>query len=95
MGVKINDEVMTRFGFALSGMIATCQGNVKVEKIEDRDGNPRYRLVASIYYYKDRNGPFIQEEPHKIIVTKEQLNGNLHKIVYDRLKTLYNSTEDV
>lgn len=95
MGVKINDEIMTRFGFPLSGMIASCKGAINVVKSKDDNNQTRYRLITSVFYYKDRDGPFIQEEPHKIWVTAEQLDGNLYKIVYDRLKTLYNDTEDV
>ena len=100
MGVLVADNLKFNIGLTLNNFVITIRGNLRmIEKSWNSEGliyKTYYRMLfyASQAAYES-NDAWLQEQNDMLILTAEQIKGNIFTHIYDHIKTLYNSTSDV
>lgn len=96
MGIVVLQEKTFNNGLALANFVISLRGNLSsFHKLEDGT----YQIQYAIYYYATlaaytENAVPMQDEARTIILTAEQLNGNIFTQIYDELKALYPGATD-
>jgi len=95
MAIIVHDEIMTDFDISLPNLIATCQSHYSVSRCVI-EGVTKYRVASNVVYKTTQNSnkPVKYESIH-VDVLEADLTSNLFVVLYNELKSRYQSTEDI
>lgn len=101
MGVLVSDELKFNIGLTLHNFVITIRGNLNmIEKARSSEGLSVYRTYYRMLFYASQasyqnNDAWLQEQNEVLILSAEQINGNIFTHIYDHIKSSYNNTSDV
>ncbi len=96
MGVVVLQEKTFNNGLTLANFVISLRGDIiRLSKLPDST----YQVQYSMYYYAtltayNNSASPLQDESGTIILTAEQLNGNIFTQIYGQLKAQYQGATD-
>lgn len=96
MGIVILQEKTFNNGLTLANFVITLRGSLnEFRKLQDGT----YQIQYTTYYYAtltayNNSASPLQDEANTIILTAEQLNGNIFTHIYDQLKLTWPGATD-
>jgi hypothetical protein len=98
MAVKVlSEEKIEDVGMNLTNFVITIKGRVEIYKQSDNTYNC---ITYANYYsseqaYLDGKVPFIKDKQIALILQASDLSGNIFELVYNNIKSGYQSTIDI
>lgn len=96
MGFIINDPVETDLGVPVTGAYVTIDGALSLTPNPPKPGSVKtYRVHANARYVTKTGYVFHRKSVEAHVTASQISSDNLHKVLYDQLKSEHKSVEDV
>ena len=98
MAVKVlSEEMIGDIGLNLSGFVITIKGRLDIHK---HNSNTYNCVTYANYYsseqaYLDGKIPFIKDMQIGLVIQQSELSGNVFEVMYNHIKSGYQSTIDI
>ena len=98
MGIKIlSSETISGVGLQLSNFVISINGRYEIYKRNENE----YQCISYLNYYgseaayNEKLEPFIKQRQLTIILSPNDLIGNVFTVIYNNIKANYATTEDI